>query len=149
MGRRGFIRVKGDLPIARLAGKPQPLLEGGRGKGRWNALVMDVHDLELRLRNVYSGKASYESTTAVWACGVPGAGERVSESKLMFASDAFSLLRPGHSVDQETYCGVWAQSAADNFLITNRDSIAHTDRPQSLWLRVRRAFVQNSGPLFL
>ena len=54
MGRRGFFRARGDLPIAQPDGG-QHGLEPRGGQERWNAIVMDIHDLELRLRNMYTG----------------------------------------------------------------------------------------------
>ena len=54
VGRRGFFRARGDLPIAQPDGG-QHGLEPRGSQERWNAIVMDVHDLELRLRNMYTG----------------------------------------------------------------------------------------------
>lgn len=48
VGRRGFVRAKGDLPLSRP-------VDGRRPRSRWNAIVIDARDLELRLRNVYTG----------------------------------------------------------------------------------------------
>ena len=67
MGRRGRIRVKGGLPlmadsspaaaVAQLSAAPA---QDGEGKATGKeparaALLVDVHGLEMRVRNVYTG----------------------------------------------------------------------------------------------
>ena len=55
VGRRGFIRVKGDLPLAPSRTLRASMPAERRRASPWNAIVMDIHDLELRLRNIYTG----------------------------------------------------------------------------------------------
>ena len=64
VGRRGRIRVKGGLPLtADAAPKPDGVAVAGadavKGVGgkesSAGALIVDIHGLELRLRNVYTG----------------------------------------------------------------------------------------------
>lgn len=64
VGRRGRIRVKGGLPLTADAGAP-PDAAAAQAAGADaakaaaakdpSALIVDVHGLELRLRNVYTG----------------------------------------------------------------------------------------------
>lgn len=71
VGRRGRIRVKGGLPLtahnspaaeALLAPATAPqdgeAKHGGKEPAR-GALLVDVHGLEMRIRNVYTGKAAF------------------------------------------------------------------------------------------
>ena len=53
VGRKGFVRMRGDLPIA----PRQKAGEGRRGNGQRhrNAINLDIYALELRLRNSYTG----------------------------------------------------------------------------------------------
>ena len=76
MGRRGRIRVKGGLPLtADVAVKPDTIpgqavgADAAKGSGGKDpsagALIVDVHGLELRLRNVYTGTQSQTSLQRV------------------------------------------------------------------------------------
>ena len=65
VGRRGRIRVKGGLPLTADAGTPAdagavPQAAGADAAKAAaakdpSALIVDVHGLELRLRNIYTG----------------------------------------------------------------------------------------------
>ena len=66
VGRRGRIRVKGGLPLTADGGTPPDaaaLQAAGSDAAKAaaakdpSALIVDVHGLELRLRNVYTGTA--------------------------------------------------------------------------------------------
>ena len=53
VGRKGFVKVKGDLPMA-LHSRKQAF-EKPRGSRPKNAINLEAHALELRLRNSYTG----------------------------------------------------------------------------------------------
>ena len=63
MGRRGRIRVRGGLPLtATDAQTAETAAAAAAGAGadvtraKDAALIMDVHGLEMRMRNVYTGE---------------------------------------------------------------------------------------------
>lgn len=55
VGRKGFVRVKGDLPMV---SQPRKGLEKLRSGRRKNAIIVEAQALELRLRNSYTGTSN-------------------------------------------------------------------------------------------
>lgn len=53
VGRKGSIKIRGDLPMASPSRKQG--LDKARASGKKNTITMEAHGLELRLRNSYTG----------------------------------------------------------------------------------------------
>ena len=54
VGRKGFIKMKGKLPMDINKRKAEPR----RGSSKHNLLALDISGLEMRLRNFYTGKTA-------------------------------------------------------------------------------------------
>jgi hypothetical protein len=81
VGRRGRIRIKGALPLTAVPGEASDMsaaaaateMAPGRQGSASSGMVVDVHGLELRVRNVYTGARTLPSAFS-WH-GYPVAGQ--------------------------------------------------------------------------
>ena len=55
VGRKGFIKIVGDLPMA--SPSKVPAADKGRIRSQKNHINVEAHGLEMRLRNSYTGAA--------------------------------------------------------------------------------------------